>query len=380
MPNISDIDKYKLFFGCIILLFLLIVTSIIIYNQTSVTNQNSIPKTNEIVIIPATVPVTVPVTVPGTIAVTVPGTIPVTVPGSNSTNYQNKKIGLCYAYDKTKYQGTQCLDFEKLLIQDFQKMKAAGYDDIKTYWSYFGGEYGCLCDPVKGGMFAKIGSQIGMNLYLGVNPDAYPFDQWGFDVKKCILNSVRMYPQTVKGIIVGNENVNGNLEISKKIINVYKDLKQSLGTQVSIGTAQQNGYWVCMVQQKDFCKCDQKCQDAYRLLLDQLDFCGANIYPAPFPGTENKEMNKKTIIDQFNEMKQILGSKLWITETGIPGQGGTTPNQRFSKEIQTDLLNQINEWHKSNPSVPIFLFEAMNEPSKPDNIPDYNVEKYFGVL
>jgi len=232
-------------------------------------------------------------------------------------------------------------------------------------------------------MFAKIASLVGLNIYLGVNPDTYPYDQWGFDVRNCILNSIRSYPQTVKGLIIGNENVNGNLEVSKKIISVYKDLKSNLGNlgNLPIGTAQQNGYWVCMQNpQKGFCRCDVNCQNAYKLLADTLDFCGANIYPAPFPGTENKEMNTKTLIDQFNEMKQILGTKLWITETGIPGQGGNTIDQKFSKAIQTDLLFQINEWHKKNPEIRIFLFEAFNEPSKPDNIQGYNVEKYFGVL
>lgn len=301
-----------------------------------------------------------------------PGPNPNISPSENPTlnSKPNTQIGLCYAYDKTKYQGDQCMDFEKLLIQDLQKIKAAGYNDVKTYWGYFGGEYGCLCDPIKGGMFAKIASLVGINIYLGINPDSYPYDSWGFDVRNCILNSLKMYNGTVKGIIIGNENVNGigNIEMSKKIISVYNDLK-SQGIRLPMGTAQQNGYWLSV----------KNPQSAYKMLMDTLDFCGANIYPAPFPGTENKEMNKKTLIDQFNEMKQTLGEKLWITETGIPGSGNTL-DQKFTKAIQADLLYQINEWHKLNPRTQIFLFEAFNEPSKPDNIKDFNVEKHFGIL
>ena len=165
-----------------------------------------------------------------------------------------KQIGLCYSYDKTKYYGNSCTDFEKLINIDFAKIKAAGYNDIKTYWGYFGGEYGCLCDPIKGGMFVKVANDNDLKIVIGLDPNSYPKDQWGFDVKKCILDSISRYPSTIKGIIIGNENVNGNLSIAKKIVDVYNDLKKS--TNIPIGTAQQNGYWICMNGTKNFCNCN----------------------------------------------------------------------------------------------------------------------------
>src|SRR5690606_5531334 len=151
--------------------------------------------------------------------------------------------------------------------------------------------------------YAKVANNNGLQIVIGLNPTSYPKDQWGFDVRNCIIESISKNPNTVRGIIVGNENVNGDINVAKQIIDVYKDLKSKLtniDANIPIGTAQQNGFWVCMDNPKNgFCTCSGDCQTAYRLLRDTLDFCGANIYASPFPGSNDKELNKNTLLNQF---------------------------------------------------------------------------------
>jgi len=369
MPDESTIKQIVLI---VLIIIFLIAISIGIYYIVSNTNDSS---TNSN-ISPSTNSNNIPSTNSNTSSSTNPSPI---ISGSSM-------IGLCYAYDRTKYTGNKCIDFEKLIGDDFRKIKAAGYNYVKTYWGYFGGEYGCLCDYSKGGMYAKVANDTGLGVVLGLNPSIYPKDQWGFDVRNCILESISKNPGAVRGIIVGNENVNGDINVARKIIEVYNDLKTRISTNIPIGTAQQNGFWVCMNNPtKGFCKCNTDCQAAYKLLYNTLDFCGANIYAYPFPGSNNKELNKKTLIDQFNELLPILGKKLWITETGIPHSGGgktlsSSVSVTFTRDIQADLIGRIMEWHNVNKDVPIFLFEAFDEPSKPDNVQGLVVEKYFGII
>ena len=83
-------------------------------------------------------------------------------------------------------------------------------------------------------------------------------------------------------------------------------------------------------------------------MYNTLDFCGANIYASPFPGSNDTILNKQTLINQFNEIFLILGNKLWITETGIPHAGGKSDGTSFNRNMQKDLINEVILWHNIN--------------------------------
>lgn len=285
-------------------------------------------------------------------------------------NFKNiSTLGVCYDYDAPIYtsKSTDCSSFKALLDADFSKIKSMGFDSVRTYWPNMGGQKGCQCNATDiSGAYTEMASKHDLKILLGVGTDIYKSNKWGIaDCVKHIVNS-----PTVIGLLIGNEDVNGDTGKAGDIINAYNELKPL--TKVPIGTAQQYGFWLK--------GSDGKHKQPYDRLVAALDFCGANIYADPFPGSQDPDRNKQSIIASFEKARESLGNKLWITEVGIPHSGNNSTTG-FNQGLQDSFIKDVLTWNnQSGNNIPIFLFQAFDEPNKQDNDPNLNVEKYFGIL
>lgn len=276
--------------------------------------------------------------------------------------------GVCYDYDAPTYlaKSTNCDNFKALLDADFSQIKGMGFDAIRTYWPNMGGQKGCQCNSsLVTGAYTEMANKHGLKVLLGIQTDIYNSNQW--ELADCVKNIAKA--SNVIGVLIGNEDVNNDSSKVDAIIKAYKELKPLV--RVPIGTAQQFGFWL-----KDS---SGNHKQPYDRLVQTLDFCGANVYAGPFPGTSDPDKNKQSIVSELNDLKDALGDKLWVTEIGIPHSGSnSTTGASFTQDIQNRFIKDVMEWNDQN-NVPMFIFEAFDEPNKTDQS-GLDVERHFGIL
>jgi exo-beta-1,3-glucanase (GH17 family) len=306
-----------------------------------------------------------------------------------STTPPIKGLGVCYdaGIFECNLSGE---DIRKCVIDDFSKIKNNGYTYIRTYFPRYGYS-GCSSTNTLG-MYTEIADMFDLKLLLGVGTGSYK------EYKDCIIESIIKYPESILGISIGNEDVqDNNWSVAQQILDNVTDLKNSLKGKVTkipkVGTCQQSGFWICINKGECICssQCDDQCINVYKKLKQNLDFCGANVYPGsggPALGMTDTNKNKDSLYKQLDCLINAVGlEKLWITETGLP-HGGSCPDGSgnsviFTPKIQKAYMDDIEGLKQKYNSLPIFLFMAFDLPSKaaiPGCDMKNNTEAQMGVI
>lgn len=199
---------------------------------------------------------------------------------------------------------------------------------VKTYYSQF-----------FGNDVASVVNRAGLKVYLGI------FMGQGLDETEIsyAINAAKAFPNTVLGIVIGNENLDGSSTGYQpgNIADIYYRLKAAGVTQ-PIGTSQTYtayvNHWVGN-------------------LPSTLDFLGVNLYPFFGWNYGNNWADLMTGMRAYkstlNGMYGGLSYKFVITETGWPTGGsvrsGNPPTtalaqQYFNQFIQTTCSYYFNDW------------------------------------
>jgi len=241
--------------------------------------------------------------------------------------------------------------------QDFQQMASQNVTTVRTYYSAFYNQE-----------VASHAHKYGVKLYLGV----YMFvghDDWTRGQVQFAIDAAKQYPETVQGILVGNENVlqqNSPFHVDD-VIGYIQEIKSNLSnSDVKVGTSQRINEWILPTSNPDIEKLAAEC-----------DFVGANIYPF-FSDTPKSVTNPVGVLeDEFKQVQTRWPDKhVVITETGWPSGGGSSPVA--PKNVGT-LKNEEMYWYglKTFTEAPKFWF-AFYDRKKGDPM-SKGVEGHFGL-
>lgn len=260
---------------------------------------------------------------------------------------------------------------KRVVQQDLRAIQNAGFTTLKTFYSTFGTVDGNqLFTP------AEIACPMNLNIALGVyefNPATDNCGTWCTvatkkEVAKAI-ESANKYPDCVKMIIVGNEDIYNwnftqpNKEIQQRIAADISTIKKGVNNKnIIITSAQQDGAWLQLSK-----------NDPYGI-LPQIQHIGANIYPFWSAQKPNVENGKGEFNHRLEAMKTTFPDKtIIVTEEGWPSSGsaGQNPNAKLEQE------KEYYTWWQSRASQDTFdsFYFAMfdKQPSNSD------ADKYFGL-
>jgi hypothetical protein len=291
-------------------------------------------------------------------------------------------IGVCY--DPGILEGTIAQQ-RKCVVKDFRIIQTAGYRVIRTYSACFhasantNASYASVCKEVGGGL----------KVLLSV-----PSVDW-----ETTVPHIKKNPTEIYGVILGNGDVKdaGSWAQAKVIVEAADKLRHSLLPHTPrVGTAQMANLMRCAyIPGTENCgSCPQGCTDAYQLLLDKLDFVGANVYPFTPEGgyavsSSNNTYNIEAVNAQIRPLREIMKTKFMVTESGMPHTGscqsGDGVMQMYSRITQNLLVKELKSL-QIELDIPLMVFMAFDVPTKPD-IALCNSsgiggsgEKFFGVL
>lgn len=289
-------------------------------------------------------------------------------------------------YDTGILTTTVPAEIRACILDDFTKIKDAGYNTVRTYFPIFGFN---MCTPGSNeGLYASIAQEVGIQVLLGVNQDLYE------TYKPCIVQQIQDYPDQVLGVTIGNESVqDGNWGIAATIISHATDLRASIApATIRVGTAQQGGFG-CSFTGNCTSLCPIECQNVYHSMEASLDFMGFNIYPGTAVGgpaicSDDEAHNANATIAQIEALiDSDVGAKLFVTESGCPHAGQCPDGEgnviTYTTSIQSNLVNALHTWQDSHLTTPLFLFMSFDVPSKTNTAacaPYSSGEKFFGVL
>jgi exo-beta-1,3-glucanase (GH17 family) len=243
---------------------------------------------------------------------------------------------------------------QQAVDNDFKQIKAEAVANnnqtgiIKTFFSSYKEEYGGTVD------IAAIAQKYGLKLLLGVHQFKQN-RQWTEGQVKEALEQVKKYPQTIVGLVVGNEDVNDrdnqNHPIMHFITKDVTDLKASLeklGIELpmGVGTAQIGEHIRLLLENRY-----DNNEDA-KAFIDSMDFLGVNIYVYG-KGIQWDQVNQPNQaqheqIGEFNNIRSILAQKnpevtLIMGEEGWPS--ATDPGGS-SRNTSLDALKGYYAWWK----------------------------------
>ncbi|RLN89886.1 hypothetical protein BBJ28_00005955 [Nothophytophthora sp. Chile5] len=242
---------------------------------------------------------------------------------------------------------------------DFSIMK--NYVTVaRTYYSSF---YGYPVAPQA--------AKHGVGLYLGV----YMTDEsWYENQVSDAVAAVRDYPDTIKAILVGNENIApagpySAAEVSRRISALRSRIQLETGRSVKIGTVQRIGEWI-----------DGNTRSAMLALADNCDIVGVNIYPF-FDGSYNANDPLALLNGAWNSMLTVYpSSKVRLTEVGFPTAGAPpsfAPNNVPSLANSMAFYNAFLNWSPASGGQEAFWFMFFDR-RPDDNTMGIELERYFG--
>jgi exo-beta-1,3-glucanase (GH17 family) len=205
------------------------------------------------------------------------------------------------------------------------------------------------------------------------NPQcAWGGDYTDLEVKRNIAYNEAQLQQAIKlaneysdillGVSAGNEAVpewNENLVTPERVLYFVKELKKH--TTVPVTYCDNNYYW----------------RDHLKKVAKEVDFISIHIYPA-WLGMKVEEGITVTVNDYKTIQKLYPKKQVIITETGWPttSHGRGIPRENASEINQRFFNKEIDRWSEKE-GIPVFFFEAFDEPWKGSSNPD-EPEKHWG--
>lgn len=246
---------------------------------------------------------------------------------------------------------------------------------IKTFFSVLSAQNGqcqvsfsALADQFNNENMGNQGIKLDLGVYQFRTSDGCSNDaecsQWSDAQLYGAIHALTYYPQTIRRIIVGNENIGSSYQLDQQMIDYVKLLKGNISqvpsaSHITVGTAQTTVGADHIIS-----------QDTYQNLREELDFVGVNIY-AWFSGVAIQNAN--SFVEDSYESYLDKGRKhnvnISITEEGWP-----------SIVSVEDQATYYNQWLDSQvkQSRSSCLFQINDSPLK---VPTGNSqEDYWGVL
>jgi exo-beta-1,3-glucanase (GH17 family) len=263
---------------------------------------------------------------------------------------------------------------EAIFIKDLYQIKAMGFNTIKTFYSTYCTENGCI-QPV-----AKLAQAAGLSVMLGVYEfPAYRPPSWTEAQVSAAINQANnpQYGQAIIGIVVGSEDMfdhNGKPDDSmqKRIV---QDIRQIRGSSVSVPvtTAQRQPDW------------DRLNRSDPNHVLETIQYIGANIYP--YWGGSPEKVGGKSVASDIqataSSLLNALRSKhnniasIIITEEGWPSCNGhhqVPPHQQLTSI--NDEIDYFATWsNRQNPAFDSYYFMAYDL----ETTPCTDADKHFGL-
>ncbi|KAF1778617.1 hypothetical protein JG687_00000505 [Phytophthora cactorum] len=270
--------------------------------------------------------------------------------------------GTCYSpFHNSEYplNGGSASGLDSAMDTDFSIMKDY-VSVVRTYYSTF---YGYAVTPYA--------AKYGIQLYLGV---FMTDESWYNDQVNAAIAAVKNYPNTIKAILVGNENIYpagpySPADVLNRITALRARILSETGRTVNIGTVQRHNEWTAT-----------NIRSAMLALADGCDILGVNIYPF-FDASYTASNPLAMLNGAWNNMLTIYPSdKVRLTEIGFP-TAGAPPS--FAPYNVPSLANSISfykaflNWSPESGGQEVFWFMFFDR-RPDDNTMGIELEKYFG--
>ncbi|KAG9401354.1 hypothetical protein AC1031_009219 [Aphanomyces cochlioides] len=240
---------------------------------------------------------------------------------------------------------------------DFAIMAQLNYTKVRTYYSnYYGFD------------IAPIASKYKMELYLGV----YMTDEsWYQGQLNSAVNAAINYPDTVKDILLGNENAIPNGPYSAQTIAAQINTTRArifnvTGRYVPVGTVQRIAEWL---------------NPSMLELGKHADVIGVNVYPF-FDPAFNPRQPAAILDGVWAALTKLYNeSKLLIAETGWPTSGAPAwfaANNMPSLNNSIAFYETFRRWMATKGRQNDMWFSMFD--SRPDENLWADLEYHFGIL
>ncbi|KAG7385686.1 hypothetical protein PHYPSEUDO_001140 [Phytophthora pseudosyringae] len=270
--------------------------------------------------------------------------------------------GVCYSpFHNSEYplNGGSAAGLDSAMDTDFSIMKNYA-TVVRTYYSSF-----------YGYQVASHAAKYGVQLYLGV---FMTDESWYDDQVNAAVAAVKNYPDTIKAILVGNENVYpagpySAAQVLSRVTALRARIKSETGRTVNIGTVQRHNEWMAANTRSEMLA-----------LAGACDIVGVNIYPF-FDASYTASNPLAMLNGAWNSMLTIYSSdKVRLTEIGFP-TAGAPPS--FAPYNVPSLANSISfykaflNWSPDSGGQEVFWFMFFDR--RPDDTTMVlELEKYFG--
>nr|CCA17083.1 conserved hypothetical protein [Albugo laibachii Nc14] len=255
----------------------------------------------------------------------------------------------------------------EILDRDFAQLSTR-FSVVRTYSAqYYGKDV------------ASVAKKYNMELFIGLHD--YENEELNESERKRAVTSAVENPDTVKAIIVGNEDlfITGGKKSVEAIISlverVKKDLAEAGISHVLVGTAQQSGAFL-----------NEQFHEELVRLVEACDVVGLNIYPF-FSNGYNHDNPSDLLDKQWNQVLECLpssASKFVITETGFPSSGSPPewlPANVPSPAEQKSYFEAVetSSPNKSTTKTLVFWFMAYDRRGDDPLVSHHDYERYFGL-
>ncbi|KAF0687497.1 Aste57867_20769 [Aphanomyces stellatus] len=204
-----------------------------------------------------------------------------------------------------------------------------------------------------------VAAQVGLSIYAGVWIQSGNVDA---DMQAAV-NGAKAHPNTVKAILVGNEEIHAGMDVGI-VIGRVKQMKQMLQNagvgHIKVGSVQVDGDWF---------------SGAGDALASVCDVIGANIHPFFSASDVSKSNPIDDLKARWNAIEGKFGGKAVVTEVGWPTSGGPVNGHAPSMDMAKKFLNDVAAWANGGGGgdAPAYFMFADNPTKGPD------FEKSFGL-
>ncbi|CEG49945.1 glycoside partial [Plasmopara halstedii] len=270
--------------------------------------------------------------------------------------------GTCYSpFHNAEYplNGGSAVGLDLAMDTDFSIMKKY-VTVVRTYYSSY-----------YGYSVASHAARHGIQLYLGV---FMTDESWYGDQVSAAIAAVKNYPESIKAILVGNENIYpagpySPDEVLRRISTLRAQILSETGRIVNIGTVQRHNEWTA-----------SSSRSAILALANGCDILGVNIYPF-FDASYTAREPLAMLNGAWNNMLTIFPSdKVRLTEIGFPTAGSSpsfAPNNVPSVSNAFAFYSAFLKWSPVSGGQEVFWFMFFDR-RPDDNTMEIELEKYFG--
>jgi exo-beta-1,3-glucanase (GH17 family) len=280
-----------------------------------------------------------------------------------------------------------------ILTRDFNIIKQNGFSVVKTFYSSYSLNNGT---PV---LVAPIAEAAGIRVLLGVfefQPgknqgcsDLPTCKAWTRDQADKAIDQAKRYPNTIAGIVVGNEDVgngSGGLypDVLKRLADDMAYIKNAIPPGIPVLTAQRKTDWDQLAAQYNrypeirlfLTATDIIGMNSYPFWGGSPEKCGANIPNCPI-GTSVAQTIPGDASDVLTKLRAVgIDKPLVITEEGWPSSSNQqTQNKDASPAAQADYYTSWRSRAFGPNAIPSMYFAMFDNIHK---IPT-DADDYFGL-